>query len=97
MRSMTHRERVLRTFRFEPTDRVPYDLMESAIWAEPMDYFSRTHGLGDPAAVRDFLDTDFRWTGMSYEPATPQPPVPHSADGDECIQGASGPIRCSHP
>jgi hypothetical protein len=31
---MTHRERVLSTFRFEPTDRPAYDLMEQQVWPE---------------------------------------------------------------
>jgi|GEM_PF-2696536 hypothetical protein len=38
---LTHRERVLRAFRFEPTDRPPYDLMESSVWPELMGYFQR--------------------------------------------------------
>src|SRR5512136_3061127 len=63
---MTYRERVLSTFRFEPTDRPACDLMESAIWPELMDYFRSIRGLPDEDKVRDYLDTDFRWTGYDY-------------------------------
>lgn len=63
---MTHRERVLKTFRFEQTDRVPYDLMEGIVWPELQQYFVETHGLKEPDAVFEFLDTDFRWLMMSY-------------------------------
>jgi uroporphyrinogen decarboxylase len=63
---LTHRERVLRTLRFKKTDRVPYDLMEGAIWPELMDYFRTAHGLESPDQVYAFLDADFRWCGMRY-------------------------------
>ncbi|NQU12297.1 hypothetical protein HQ590_15990 [bacterium] len=64
---MTHRERVRRTFRFQPTDRVAYDLMEGSVWPDLQEHFRAEHGLTDPEAVLDFLDTDFRWAGMVNE------------------------------
>ena len=76
---MTHRQRVLAALQFQPTDRVPYDIMEGAVWPELMDYFRREHGLEDAAAVYDFLDTDFRWAGMQCrrpdDPARQTPPA----------------------
>jgi hypothetical protein len=63
---VTHRERVLATLRFEETDRVACDLMESAIWPELMDYFRSVRGLSDEPAVRNCLDTDFRWVETDY-------------------------------
>ena len=62
----TPRERVLATFRFEPADRVPYDLMEASVWPELMDYFREERGLADANDVYDFLDVDCRWTAMDY-------------------------------
>jgi len=64
---MTHRERVLKTFRFEQTDRVPYDLMENGIWPELMDYFRNRHSIKNSDQIYNFLDTDFRWLWMSYQ------------------------------
>ena len=63
---MTHRQRVLKTFRFEQTDRAPYDMMEGAVWGELEGYFRWNHGLEDAGQVLDFLDTDFRWKWMEY-------------------------------
>ena len=65
---MTHRERVLKTFRFEQTDRAPYDLMESGVWPELMNYFRDEHGLEDNFQIYDHLDTDFRWSWVMYQP-----------------------------
>ena len=61
---MTHRERVLATFAFQPTDRVAYDLMEGSVWPELLAYFRSTRGCTEPVDVLQFLDTDFRWVGM---------------------------------
>ena len=72
---MTRRERVLRTFRFEPTDRVACDLMESVVWPELMDYFRRKYGLEDGYQVQDFLDTDFRWTYLDFTGTESPPPA----------------------
>ena len=75
---MTHRQRVLRAFRFEPTDRLAFDLMEGSVWDELLDYFRARHGLQDVPAVLDFLDTDFRWVGMRYvgpELPSAKPPI----------------------
>ena len=58
---MTHRERVLRTFQFEDTDRPAYDIAEGQVWWELQEYFREHHGLDDYDAVLAFLDTDFRW------------------------------------
>ncbi len=68
---MTHRERVLKTFRFESPDRVPYDLMEGVVWPEVMDHFRAAHGCRDGLEVLEFLDTDFRWAGMNYQAPEP--------------------------
>jgi uroporphyrinogen decarboxylase len=75
---MTHRDRVLATFRFEQTDRLACDLMEGVVWPELMDHFRATRGLDDAAQVLDFLDTDFRWLFMQYINPEPQaaPPEP---------------------
>ena len=61
--SMTSRERVLRTFRFEPVDRAPFDLMEGCIWAELQQFMAERYGLDDAAAIGDHFDTDYRWCG----------------------------------
>ncbi len=66
MPALTHRQRVLNTFRFEATDRPAYDLMEGCVWTELQEYFHRRHGLQDAAAVHAFLDTDFRWAFIDY-------------------------------
>ncbi len=63
---MTSRERVLRTFSFEHTDRTPFDIMEGIVWPELMDYFQRTLGLQDLAAVQQRFDVDFRWFMPAY-------------------------------
>jgi len=73
MSGMTSRERVRRTFRFEATDRVPFDFMESIIWPELMDYFRQQMGLPDPPAVYDHFDTDFRWFFAAYTGPASQP------------------------
>ncbi len=82
---MTHRERVLRTFRFEDTDRTPYDLMEGTVWPELMEYFSTKYGHQESDEVLDFLDTDFRWAFMRcVEPeGSPSPASEESGMGDE--------------
>ena len=61
MAEMTSRERVLRTFRFEKTDRAPFDLMESIIWDELQDWFTEEMGLASKDEVLDHFDVDFRW------------------------------------
>ncbi len=61
---VTPRERVLKTFRFQETDRVAFDLMEGSVWPELLEYFRANHGLEDAGRVLSFLDTDFRWVGM---------------------------------
>jgi len=61
---MTPRERVIRTLQFQQTDRVPYDIMEGAVWPELADYFRDKHGVQDADQIRDFLGTDFRWVSV---------------------------------
>ena len=58
---MNHRERVLKTFRFEKTDRPPCDLMEGFIWPELAKYFLDQYGLQTDEEIRRLLDVDFRW------------------------------------
>jgi len=78
---VTHRERVLRTFEFEETDRPAYDLMESCLWPELVEYFAEEHGVSEQEAILDFLDTDFRWVGVGYEGPTPEPPAEGLPEG----------------
>ncbi len=77
--AVTHRDRVLSTFRFRSSDRVAYDLMEGAVWPELMAHFRDEHGRAEPLDVLEYLDTDFRWVGMRHEPpgsdAKPTPPA----------------------
>ena len=61
MAEMTSRERVLRTLRFEETDRAPFDLMESIIWPELQEWCGTNLGLSDADAVREHFGVDFRW------------------------------------
>jgi hypothetical protein len=64
--TMDSRQRVLRTLSFQPVDRVPFDLMEGAVWPELLDYFRQEHAIDNPAEVIEFLDPDFRWTFLAY-------------------------------
>jgi uroporphyrinogen decarboxylase len=68
---MIHRQRVLNTFKFEPTDRVPFDLMEGCVWSELMEFFREKFELQEPGAVLNFLDTDFRWAFVDYHGPPP--------------------------
>jgi hypothetical protein len=72
---MTHRERIRRTFRFEPVDRPGVDLMEGHVWSDLAEYF-RGRGLESADAVIELLDPDSRWIGLRYvgPPASPPPP-----------------------
>jgi len=93
---MTPRERVLKTFAFEPTDRAPFDLMEGMIWGELMQYFRERHGLQEGPEVIDLLDTDFRWLWIRYEApetATPPPVAPPQRDhATHTCQYGEGPL-----
>lgn len=92
---MTHRERVLSTFRFEKTDRPPYDLMESTVWPELAAYFAETHGLTTSDQIHDFLDTDFRWLFMSY--TGPQPAAAPAAAASSPIDNPpNAPLKNAH-
>ena len=79
---MTHRERVLRTLRFEQTDRASYDLMEASVWPELGDHFRDKHGLEGNIQIYDFLDTDFRWVSM-VDQRPRQPTAGTKASEDE--------------
>jgi uroporphyrinogen decarboxylase len=75
---LTHRDRVLKTFQFEPIDHPAFDLMEGCVWQELMDYFKVRHGLADVNAVHAYLGTDFRWAFVDYQgpmPAQAAPPA----------------------
>jgi uroporphyrinogen decarboxylase len=72
---LTHRERVLRTFRFEPTDRPSCDLMEGFVWPELLAYFGEKWGLCDEEEVRTFLDVDFRWVYTPFLGVDRPPPI----------------------
>jgi uroporphyrinogen decarboxylase len=61
MAEMTSRERVLRTFRFEETDRAPFDLMESIVWPGLQQWCAQNLGLANPEAVLSHFGCDFRW------------------------------------
>ena len=61
MDKMTHKERALKTFEFEPTDRPAFDLMENAVWPELAEFFSKEYNLNTNEEVLDFLDSDIRW------------------------------------
>ena len=87
---MTPRERVLRTLRFEPVDRVPCDLMEGSIWPELMDYFRETHGLENEDAVLDFLDADFRWLKMARAGDAPGKEKPPAQDPEASTRKVTG-------
>ena len=58
---MTSRERVLRTFRFEETDRPPVDLMKSVVWPELRLWCEEKLGLTDKEEILDYFGVDFRW------------------------------------
>ena len=83
---MTHRQRVLKTFRFEQTDRAPCDLMEGVLWGELSGWFKWKHGLGDDEQIHDFLDTDCRWMWPTYA-------GPHSDAAEEADQTEAEPVE----
>jgi len=58
---MQKRERLLKTFRFEPTDRPPLDIMENNIWNSLFRDFSNKYGLQTTEEILDFVDCDTRW------------------------------------
>ena len=93
MPALTHRQRGLATFRFEPTDHPPYDLMEGCIWPELQAYFQAKHGLQDANAIMNFLDTDFRWTFLNYVGPVPAVDEQASFKGDtQSKTVATGPL-----
>lgn len=75
---MTSRERILAALKFQPTDRLPVDLMEGCVWPELMEYFQAQHGLRNADEVQDHLGTDCRWVGLRY--VGPQHDGPPSTD-----------------
>jgi uroporphyrinogen decarboxylase len=62
---------VLKTLQFEPVDRVPFDLMEGAVWPELLDYFRDQYHIENAGQVIEFLDPDFRWTFLVYQGPNP--------------------------
>jgi len=72
---MNSRERVLKTFQFETTDRPPFDLMEGCVWPELLNYFKNSFNLTTYNEVIEFLDPDFRWVFLNYTgpPADQEP------------------------
>ena len=94
---MTHRQRVLKTLRFEPTDRPPCDLMEATVWPELMDYFTAERGIADNEALYDHLDVDFRWLRMVNPNADPNatgaPAKPRTSEKEfQSRQVTTGPL-----
>ena len=71
-KDMTARERALAIFRYEDTDKVCFDLMESRVWDSIGNYFCVEQGLETDEDVREFLDCDFRWS-QEFGDAKPLP------------------------
>jgi len=84
---MLPRERVLRTFRFEQIDRIPFDLMEGAVWPELQTFFKMNYGLEDREQVIEFLDPDFRWIYPAY--LGPEVPLPEGGSSVDSVPEAS--------
>lgn len=63
---MTSRDRVLRTFRFETTDRVPLDVMEGYVSPELVALCAGRLGLQDEESVRRHFGIDLRWFYVPY-------------------------------
>lgn len=93
---MTHRERVLKTFRFEKTDHPPYDLMESTVWPELAAYFADKHELTTNEDIFNFLDVDFRWLFMSYTGPVPEAAPPVSDASYPIDNPPNAPLRNAH-
>jgi uroporphyrinogen decarboxylase len=76
---MHGRERILRTFRFEQTDRPGVDLMEGHVWKELMAWFRAEHGFDGPEQVISYLDPDSRWAGLQWDGPPPAAPAGEAA------------------
>jgi len=63
---VTSRDRVLRTFRFETTDRIAMDVMEGYVSPELVDLCARRLGLQDEESVRCHFGIDLRWFYVPY-------------------------------
>jgi len=89
---MTPRDRVLSTFEFRKTDRVPYDLARGCIWPDLAEYFRNTHRLETPLEVLCYLGTDFRWVGRRPKSVEdePEPQPERSSQTDDF---SDGPLR----
>jgi len=61
---MTPRERVLKTFRFEKTDRPAYDLMEGTTWPKLREWFGEHRDIETTAEIQDHLGADLRWIAV---------------------------------
>ena len=95
---MTHRERVLETFRFGQVDRPAFDLAEGTVWRELLSYFSRMHGLRSQDDVFEFLDTDFRWVRMRDLEPESNASISSAAAGDHgeySKRVAIGPLKAA--
>jgi uroporphyrinogen decarboxylase len=92
---MNSRQRVLKTFSFEPTDRPPFDLMEGWIWPELLDYFKLNYGLENNDQVTEYLDPDFRWTWVEYvgpQPDAGETAAPVEASRTYTVKVMDGPL-----
>jgi uroporphyrinogen decarboxylase len=70
---VTHRERIVSTFRFERVDRPAVDLMEGHVWTDLAEHFRR-RGVESAQRVIEALDPDCRWVRLRY--VGPPPPEP---------------------
>jgi uroporphyrinogen decarboxylase len=91
---MTGRDRILATFRFQPTDRPGVDLMEGHVWPELMEWFRATRRLADPDQAIEFLDPDSRWIGLQWAgPAPSSPEAPSEQPAVAAPQAFSKDVR----
>ena len=63
---MTSKELVCATYRFEKTERFPFDLSEGRSWPEMLTFFNDKHDLSSHTEMIEWLDTDFRWLESIY-------------------------------
>jgi uroporphyrinogen decarboxylase len=89
---MTGRERILRTLRFEQTDRPAVDLMEGHVWKELMDWFRAARGFANADQALEFLDPDSRWIGLQWV-GPPAPPASEPGAPTEIPAALSKDVR----
>jgi len=63
---MNSKELVRATYRFEKTERFPFDVSEGRSWLEFLEYFEKEYDLKSHDEVFEWLDTDFRWLESIY-------------------------------